>query len=409
MRGKSLNRWVYAIVGVIVLLLAGLIYAWSTMSKSIGASRDWSAAQLSLTFTLVMVAFCVGSLIAGILSKKVNPKVYIRLAGVLCLAGFLIASVTGDSPALLYLGFGVLCGLGSGFAYNAVMGTISAWFPDKQGLISGILLMGFGLSSFIIGKVFAAASPSDGGETWKMVFRVFAVLIFIIMIVASFFFVKPGSNFTPPEAKKKKTVREPALDINTGRMVRMPSFWLMYVWAIMVSAAGLALISQASGIATQVGPTVSDGNIATVVGLISILNGIGRVIFGALFDKNGYKSTMIIDMAAFIIAGLILILALSSGNFALIILGFVVGGFAYGGVTPMQSAFVSDFYGRTNYSMNFSVIVTNLLIGSFASTIAGKLYDSSQSYMSTILMMIGVTVIAFVAFLGIRRPKNNQP
>ncbi len=406
---KKLNRWVYAIVGVIVLLLAGLIYAWSMMSKSIGASRpDWTAAQLSLTFTLVMAAFCVGSLIAGILSKKVNPRIYILLSGVLFLAGFMIASLTGSSPAMLYLGFGVLCGLGAGFAYNAVMGTMSAWFPDKQGLISGILLMGFGLSSFIIGKVFAAVAPSDGGDTWRMVFRVFAILIFIIMIIASFFFVKPGKDFVPPAAAKKKAVREPAMDVNTGKMVRIPSFWLMYVWAIMVSAAGLALISQASGIATQVGPSVSDGNIATVVGLISILNGIGRVIFGALYDKNGYKSTMILDMVSFIIAGLILILALKSGNFTFIIVGFVVGGFAYGGVTPMQSAFVSDFFGRTNYSMNFSVIVTNLLIGSFASTIAGKLYDSSQSYMSTIFMMIGVTVIAFVAFLGIRRPKSSQ-
>ena len=74
----------------------------------------------------------------------------------------------------------------------------------------------------------------------------------------------------------------------------------------------------------------------------------------------------------------------------------------------MQSAFISDFFGRTYYSMNFSIIVTNLLIGSFASTIAGKLYDASGSYMSTIFMLIIVTVIAFVAFLGIRRPNGEK-
>lgn len=406
---KKMNRWVYAIVGVIVLLLAGLIYAWTIMSKSIGASRpDWTAAQLSLTFTLVMAFFCVGSLVAGVLSKKVNPRIYVLISGVLFLAGFMIASMTGESPILLYLGFGILCGLGAGFAYNAVMGTMSAWFPDKQGLISGILLMGFGFSSFIFGKVIAAVAPSTGGEEWKALFRVFAIVIFIVMIVASFFFVRPGEDFQPPAAKKEKKTREPAMDINTGVMVKQPSFWLMYVWAIFISAAGLALISQASGIASQVGTGVADGTIATVVGLISILNGIGRVIFGALYDKNGYKSTMILDMVSFIIAALILILALKSGNFAFIVLGFVVGGFAYGGVTPMQSAFISDFFGRTYYSMNFSVIVTNLLIGSFASTIAGKLYDASGSYMSTIFMLIIVTVIAFVAFLGIRRPNGEK-
>lgn len=402
---KKLNRWVYAIIGVIVLLMAGLIYAWSVMSKSIGAAHpDWTKAQLSLTFTIVMAFFCVGGLIAGILSKKVKARIYVILAGVLLLAGFFVASLTQTSPAMLYLGFGVLCGLGAGFAYNAIMGTISAWFPDKQGLISGILLMGFGLSSFIIGKVFAAVTPSDGSDQWCATFKILGIIIFIVMIICSFFVVRPGEDFVPPVPKKKKAVREPAQDVNTAQMVRQPSFWLMYIWAIMVSAAGLALVGQASGIATQVGTTASDGTIATVVGLISILNGIGRVIYGALYDKKGYKLTMIVDMVSFIIASLILILALSSGNFALIVLGFVVGGFAYGGVTPMQSAVISDFYGRTYYSVNFSVIVTNLLIGSFASTIAGKLYDMSQSYMSTIFMMIGVTVVAFVVFLGIRRP-----
>ncbi|MCD8300848.1 MAG: MFS transporter, partial [Clostridiales bacterium] len=124
--------------------------------------------------------------------------------------------------------------------------------------------------------------------------------------------------------------------------------------------------------------------------------------------KVGYRLTMIVDMVSFIVAALILIMALRTGNFGFIIIGFLVGGFAYGGVTPMQSAVVSDFFGRSYYSVNFSVIVTNLMIGSFASTIAGKLYDSSQSYMSTIFMMILVTVVAFVAFLFIRRPNSNK-
>lgn len=403
---KSLNRWIYAVIGVIVLLLAGLVYAWSVMSKSIAASRpDWSATQLSVTFTLVMALFCIGCLIAGILAKKVSPKIYVILSGILFFVGFMIAGSTGASPVLLYLGFGVFCGLGAGFAYNAVMSTMSAWFPDKQGLISGILLMGFGLSSFIIGKVFAAVTPSDGSDTWQTTFRILAVIILVVMVVCSFFFVKPGDDFVPPASAKKKEVRAPALDINAGQMVKKPSFWLYYIWAILISAAGLALVSQASGIAVQVGEGVADGTIATVVGLISIMNGIGRVIFGGLFDKKGYKLTMILDMIIFVIAGLILILAISTGSFVFIVIGFLVGGFAYGGVTPTNSAIISDFFGRTNYPMNFSLINTNLIIASFASTIAGRLYDASGSYMSTIFMMIGVTIVGFVVFLGIRRPK----
>lgn len=402
---KQLNRWVYAIVGVIVLLMAGLVYAWSVMGGVINRDLNVEQAPLSLTFTIVMAMFCIGCLIAGILAKKVNPKIYVLISAVLFLVGFLVASMT-SGVALLYVGFGILAGLGSGFAYNAVMSTMSSWFPDKQGLISGILLMGFGLSSFIVGKLFVAVTPESNPLAWRTTFRVMAVVIFVILVICSFFFVKPGPDFVPPEGGKKKAVRQPASDITAGEMVKKPAFWLYYIWAILISAAGLALVSQANGIANQVGSTIAAGTIATVVGLISIFNGIGRVIFGALFDKKGYQLTMILDMIVFVVAGVILILALNTGAFALIVVGFIVGGFAYGGVTPTNSAIISDFFGRTNYSMNFSLINTNLIIASFASTIAGKLYDASQSYMSTIFMMIGVTVVGFVVFLGIRRPKN---
>ena len=406
---KSLNRWVYAIIGVIVLLCAGLVYAWSVMSKPIGANNpDWTAAELSLTFTLVMALFCVGCLIAGFLSKKVSPKIYLFIAGVLFIVGFMIASLTGQSPAMLYIGFGIFCGLGSGFAYNAIMSTMSQWFPDKQGMISGIMLMGFGLSAFIVGKLYAFVTPTDGADTWKMTFRMMGIIVCVVLIICGVIFAKPKADFVPPTAAKKKVVREPASDITPGQMVRKPAFWMYYIWAIVVSAAGLVLVSQASGIATQVGPTVSDGNIATVVGLISILNGIGRVFFGTLFDKKGYNKTMIIDMIIFIVASLILILAIVSGNFLFIVLGFVVGGFAYGGVTPTNSALISDFFGRTNYSMNFSLINTNLIIASFASTIAGRLFDTTGSYLATIFLMIGCVIVGFVVFLGIRRPKTES-
>ena len=114
---------------------------------------------------------------------------------------------------------------------------------------------------------------------------------------------------------------------------------------------------------------------------------------------------MTLDMIIMIGGALVLILALSTGNFLFIVLGFLIGGLAYGGVMPTNSAIISDFFGRTNYPVNYSLINTNLIIASFASTIAGKLYDASQSYMAPVMMMIGVTVVGFIVSLGIRRPK----
>lgn len=226
-----------------------------------------------------------------------------------------------------------------------------------------------------------------------------AIILCVVLVICSFFFVKPGAEFNlAAGTAKKKGVRQPASDITPGQMIKKPAFWLYYVWAIVISGAGLALVAQSKYIAAEVGGEVgSASTIATVAGLISIFNGIGRILFGALFDKVGYKLTMLIDMVVFIIASVILILALTAGNFALIVIGFIVGGLAYSGVTPTNSALNSDFFGRSNYAMNFSLINTNLIIASFASTISGKLRDATGSYMSTLLMIPKNSCIFFHA------------
>ena len=186
------------------------------------------------------------------------------------------------------------------------------------------------------------------------------------------------------------------MEATTGQMIRKPAFWLYYIWAILLSAAGLALISQATGSASEVGPGVSAGTIATVVGLISIFNAVGRVLSGMLYDRLGRAATMNLVNTSFIVTSVILTLGLTTGSFALIVVGFITGGLSYGSVAPINSAFVSSYYGQKNFSMNFSVINTNLVIASFGSTIAGSLYDASRSYLSTYMLMAGLALGGFV-------------
>lgn len=400
---KHLNRWVYAVVGVIVLVFAGLIYAWSVLATPIAAEfTEWSKAQLSLTFTIAMALFCLGGLVGGLLANRVNVRINVWAAAVLFLLGFILASKT-QSLAILYVGFGVLGGFASGLAYNAVMSTMSKWFPDKQGLISGILLMGFGIGSFIIGKVYAAFTPAEIGG-WRQSFFVFAFILFVVLLIGGFFFVKPGKDFVPPAGtKKEKKNREEGIDVNAGVMLKRPSFWLYFLWAILLSAAGLALISQAGGVAREVAPGQSAGTIATVVGLISIFNGIGRVLFGALFDRLGRFKTMLLVNICFIVSVIIVIAGLTTASFPVLIVSFACCGLSYGGITPTNSAFINSFYGPTNYPVNFSIVNLNLLIASFGSTIAGALYDSSGSYLSTFYVMIGAILVGTLCSCLIRK------
>ncbi|MFU0833739.1 MAG: Permease of the major facilitator superfamily [Oscillospiraceae bacterium] len=406
---KNLNRWVYAAVGVIILLFAGMVYAWSVLASPIAAEfPDWSKASLSMAFTIVMIMFCVGCLAGGLFSNRFSARSYVIVSAVLFFGGFFMASHL-HSQTDLYISFGVICGFASGLVYNTCMSTIGKWFPDRQGLISGILLMGFGLSSFIVGKLYQAFTPDVIGA-WRASFAFIGVVTCVVLLICSFFIVKPGADFSPPAAvgAKKRFENPVAMEAPTAVMLKRPAFWLYYLWAILLSAAGLALVSQASGLAKEVGPNVNAGTIATVVGLISIFNGIGRVIFGSLFDKIGRSKTMQTVNAAFIFTALVLILSLKTGNFAILVFGFVCGGLAYGGVTPTNSAFVSSYFGQKYYPVNFSVINTNLIFASFGSTIAGALYDVSGSYMSTYLFMCCLSLVGILVSLGISLADKKQ-
>ena len=397
---KQLNRWVYAIVGVIVLLFAGLVYAWSVLSTPIAAEfTGWTKAQLSLTFTLVMILFCIGSLLCGLLAGKLSAKNAVRVSAVLFLAGFFIASRC-QSPITLYLGFGLLCGLASGLAYNGVMSTMVKWFPDKPGLISGVLLMGFGGGSFLIGKLYQAWTPAGIGG-WRTSFVALGIICCVVLAVCSFFFVAPGADFTVPAGKGGRAVAAPREDIKPAVMLKRPAFWLYYVWAIAVSAAGLALISQASGVVWEASADQTAASVATIVGLISICNAVGRVLFGGMYDKFGRSLSMQLVNGLFILTSVVLLLAMSSRSVVVVIIGFVIGGLAYSGVTPTNSAFCRAYFGPTSYPVNFPLININLIFASFGSTISGALYDASGSYSSTFFLIIGLAVAGILCSLAI--------
>ena len=398
---KHLNRWVYAIVGVIVLLFAGLVYAWSVLSTPIAAEfADWSKAQLSMTFTIVMIMFCIGSLLCGLLTGKLSVKMAVRIGAVLFLLGFFLASRT-QSLAMLYIGFGVLCGLSSGLCYNAVMSTMVRWFPDRPGLISGVLLMGFGGGSFIIGKLYQAWTPVEIGG-WRASFLVMGIIIFVVLAICSFFFVAPGADFVAPAAKNSKAaVKIAGKEYKPLEMVKKPSFWLYYVWAIALSAAGLALISQASGVVWEASASQTAGAVATIVGLISICNALGRVLFGGMYDKYGRSLSMQLVNILFIITSGVLILALAAKSVVVVIIGFILGGLAYSGITPTNSAFCRAYFGPANYPVNFSLINSNLIFASFGSTVSGALFDASGSYNVTFFLIIGLAVVGILCSLAI--------
>ena len=395
---KHLNRWCYVGAGVCVLLFAGVIYAWSILSVPIANEfTEWSKAQLSMAFTIAMTFFCVGGLLGGFLSGRVNVKINVLTSGVLFLAGFWLTSLT-SATLQLYIGFGVFAGLAAGLSYNAAMSTMLKWFPDKQGLISGILLMGFGFGSFLIGKVYQVYTFDSPGN-WRVAFRILGAVTFAALAAGSFFFKNPGGGI----ASGSPHIRN-GEEIPPQQALKNPIFWYSYAWAISTGVVGLVLVSQASGILAETAPLTESGLASTLVGLISIFNGLGRVTFGYLYDSKGYRFTMILDILLTLVSPILLLLAISADQISLLILGFIVGGLAFGGIPPSLSALTSEFFGIKYYPANYSLMSTNLIFASFGSIAAGYLCDFSGSYAYAMFMAIGMAALSGICMLKIRRP-----
>lgn len=399
---KQKSRFPYLWVGTLMMLLLGSIYAWSYFKTALSAIFPiWNQKQLSLTFTIMMILFAAGGLLGGKLSKTIRHSTLALLSGCLMLIGFVTVSFlpSGNKTLaliLLYIFYGGFTGLGVGIGYNVVLACVSSWFPDKDGLVSGILLTGFGFSSLIIAN---AAEALLRVTTLSIVFRGLGILCGGVMVLGSFFLRLPTADDTLP-APKKKAVVSGGQDYTTAQMLRRPTFWLYFLWNLCMSATGMLVINNASSIALFFGAA------ATVGLLVSIFNSGGRLFIGMSMDKFGWKATMLIDNAVIISAGLLMVLGNALGLFPLVMIGMLMAGVCYGGGVTIQASLVRTFYGSKNYAVNFSTCNLVMIPAAFIGPmISAALVDAAGgAFGPTFIMVIVMGFFSLVINFFIRKP-----
>ena len=399
---KQKSRVPYLWVGTLMMLLLGSIYAWSYFKTALGAIFPmWNQKQLSLTFTIMMILFAAGGLLGGKLSKTIRHSTLALLSGCLMLIGFVTVSFlpSGNKTLaliLLYIFYGGFTGLGVGIGYNVVLSCVNSWFPDKDGLVSGILLTGFGFSSLIIAN---AAEALLQVTTLSIVFRGLGILCGGVMVLGSFFLRLPTADDTLP-APKKKAVVSGGQDYTTAQMLRRPTFWLYFLWNLCMSATGMLVINNAASIALFFGAA------ATVGLLVSIFNSGGRLFIGMSMDKFGWKATMLIDNAVIISAGLLMVLGNALGLFPLVMIGMLMAGVCYGGGVTIQASLVRTFYGSKNYAVNFSTCNLVMIPAAFIGPmISAALVDAAGgAFGPTFIMVVVMGFFSLVINFFIRKP-----
>ena len=397
-------RWLYLAVGTVTMLFAGIIYAWSILKTPLATEFGWDAPALALNFTLTMCCFCLGGFFGSQISRKLGASLSIVIAGVLAGAGFVLTGLLTGNVYLLYVTYAVLAGLGIGVAYNVIISTVNAWFPDKRGLSSGCLLMGFGASSLLFGTILDRLFTADGFG-WRKTYILFGIAVAVCLTIAGAIIRRPGEDAQLSAPKKSTAVRQENFetkDFTTSQMLRRLSFWMAFVCLSFLAAVGNTVISFARDLALSVDAGASLAT--TLVGVLAVCNGLGRIITGAVFDSFGRRLTMIgANLLAILSAGMTL-LAVSVHSLPLCIVGLCLTGMSYGAAPTVCSAFVSAFYGQKHFATNYSIINFTAMAASFIATACNGLLAASGAYVAPFVLLLALACGALVLNLCIRRP-----
>ena len=383
-----MNRWRVVVGGVSMNLALGSLYAWSVFVLPLEREFGWTRAQTSWVFTIAIVTFAVTFIFAGRMQDVRGPRLCAFLGAVLVSLGFFLASFT-TSLAYLYLIFAVV-GAGNGFGYATPMPVASKWFPDKRGLVVGLMVGGYGAGSAIIGPVASSLIQSMG---WRPTFRLLGGVFFVMGMIGTWLLTNPPvgyrpSGWTPPATAAARR------DFSTAEMLRTPQFYGLWLAYCLGATAGLMTISQLVPFARSAGLGPAAATFAITVGAFG--NAGGRILSGWLSDMMGRLTTLRVMVLASAVAMPALFIWRQEVLLFYILVAVVY--WCYGTQLSVFASATADLYGTRNLGLNYGVLFTAWgAAGILGPMIAARVYDASGGYRYAFYAASGLAVVAFVS------------
>lgn len=404
MSQSSNKGWVVTLAGTGVNLLLGVLYSWSVIAKSLTKDWGWTATMASKPYAVACGVFAIMMVFAGRAQDKLGPRIVASLGGALTGLGLILSSFASkDATLLMTLGFGVLAGSGIGLAYASATPPAVKWFPPaKKGLITGIVVSGFGLASVYISPLTKALLGSYG---INQTFMVLGIAFFIGVILLSQMLINPPAGYVPagmPTAAASSAASSKKHDYDWHEMLKTPQFYLLWLMYAFASFSGLMIIGHMAKIAAAQLPGVEVGFI--LVAILAIGNAGGRIIAGMVSDKLGRVRTMLL---VFLSQAVVMGLLAQANTFALLIVGALAVGFNYGANLSVFPSTTADFFGTKNLGVNYGLVFTAWGVGGvFGSMVAGKIVDATGSYNMAFTVAAVLCVLAGVLSLITKAPQT---
>jgi OFA family oxalate/formate antiporter-like MFS transporter len=351
---KLTNRWLMVVAALVMQLCLGVLYSYSVFRGPLMKEVGFTVKEAGYPYMASLFFFAVGMIFAGRWQDKAGPKKVAIFGGLLLGAGALLAGVLYKTVGGLVFSYGVLGGLGVGFAYVTPIATCIKWFPDMRGTITGLAVFGFGAGTLVFGPLISKIVISSGIAN---AFYVVGVIMLVGVCGAGALFKVPPAGYKPagwnPPAAAAGTVTK--LDWTPNEMIGNAQFYVLWIIYFFGAAAGLMIIGQAVPIGVEVAKL--DPKIAAAgLGTMALLNGLGRLIHGSISDKIGRKNTVILMFVEYLVAFLVLLP--NSDTFTKWLVGICIVGFSYGGYLALMPSITADYFGTKSLGHNYGYLFT---------------------------------------------------
>ena len=400
---RTSNRWVIAIAGVFLQIALGAVYAWSVFRVPLAKQFGWSISEITLTFTISIFVLGFAAFFGGLWLNRKGPRIVALTGGALYGLGVFLASFSRDLW-WLYFSYGVIGGIGLGLAYIVPVAVLVKWFPDRRGLITGIAVGGFGAGALITAPVATRLIQSVGVLS---TFAYLGIAYLIVTVITGLFMQNPPDGWKPegwtPTASQ--TSHRAGRDFTLGEALKTWQWWALWLLLFLNTCAGISIISQEAPLFQEL-TKVSAVVAASMVGLASIGNAVGRVFWAWISDLITRRATFFVMFVTQVLL-FWFFPNIVTASF-LTIVAFVVL-MCYGGGFGTMPAFAADYFGPKNVGPIYGLMLTAWSFASaFGPLLIAHMRETAGSYRGALHVIAGVMAISAVLPILVRPPRTRD-
>ena len=400
---RTNNRWVIAIAGVFLQIALGAVYAWSVFRVPLAKQFGWSISEITLTFTISIFVLGISAFFGGLWLNRKGPRVVALTGGVLYGLGVFLASFS-HSLGWLYFSYGLIGGIGLGLGYIVPVAVLVKWFPDRRGLITGIAVGGFGAGALITAPVATRLIQSVGGLS---TFAYLGIAYLIVTVVTGLFMQNPPDGWKPegwtPTASQ--TSHRAGHDFTLSEALKTWQWYALWLLLFLNTCAGISIISQEAPLFQEL-TGVTAVVAASMVGLASIGNAVGRVFWAWVSDSITRRATFLVMFGAQALLFWLLPNVVTAS--LMTITAFVVL-MCYGGGFGTMPAFAADYFGPKNVGPIYGLMLTAWGFASvFGPLLIAHMRETAGSYRGALHVIAGVMAVSTVLPILVRPPRTRD-